>query len=79
MVQKAAPNVSGHDWYGNNAMQEGCWRLANASCTQQESYTTRRRDQSRKRTRSEPLAEEEVYKHPGCPIQDLCSLEQDSS
>jgi formamidopyrimidine-DNA glycosylase len=34
MVQEAAPTVSGHDWYGNNIVQEGCWRFANASCTQ---------------------------------------------
>jgi hypothetical protein len=34
MVQKAAPTASGHDWYGNNVVQEGCWRFANASCTQ---------------------------------------------
>jgi len=30
MVQEAAPTVSGHDWYGNNVVQEGCWRIANA-------------------------------------------------
>ena len=34
MVQKAAPTASGHDWYGKNVVQEGCWRFANASCTQ---------------------------------------------